>query len=123
MTTIKDVRQEVADIVTDATTIPAFPFFPGRLIVPSAVVMPGSPYVESGLTFGSLQIRYQVELVMGTANNEVTASGLDAQIQNAIVGFINAGYSVEGASAPYALEANGQQYLASTITVTNSLRP
>ena len=123
MTTIGEMRQDVADVVKVATSIPSFAFFPGRLIVPSAVVMPGSPYVESGLTFGSLLVRFQVELIMGTANNEVTTSGLDTQLQEAIVGFINADYSVENVSAPYALEANGQQYLAATITVTNTIRP
>ena len=123
MTTIGEMRQDVADVVKVATSIPSFAFFPGRLIVPSAVVMPGSPYVESGNTFGSLLVRFQVELIMGTANNEVVTSGLDTQLQEAIVGFINANYSVENVSAPYALEANGQQYLASTITVTSTIRP
>lgn len=123
MSILGDMRQAVADVVETATTIPAYAYFPGRLIVPSAVVMPGSPYLESGNTFGTLLAHFQVEIIMGTAANEVTTSGLDDQVENALVAFVNAGYGVEQVSAPYALEANGQQYLAATISVNNSLRP
>ena len=123
MSVIGDMRQAVADVVNTATSIPAFPYAPGRFVVPSAIVMPGSPYVESGNTFGTVLARFQVELVMGTAANQVSSSGLDDQIENALVAFINAGYSVDQVSAPYALEANGQQYLAATISINNTLRP
>lgn len=123
MSAIGDMRQAVADVVNTATSIPAFPYAPGRFVVPSAIVMPGSPYVESGNTFGTVLARFQVELVMGTAANQVSSSGLDDQIENALVAFINAGYSVDQVSAPYALEANGQQYLAATISINNTLRP
>lgn len=123
MSVIGDMRQAIADVVSTATTIPAFPYAPGRLIVPSAVVMPGSPYLESGLTFGTLTAHFQVELIMGTASNQVITSGLDDQVENAIVALINEGYLIEQVSPPYALEANGQQYLAATITINNSIRP
>lgn len=123
MSNIGDMRQAIADVVSTATTIPAFPYAPGRLIVPSAVVMPGSPYLESGLTFGTLKANFQVELIMGTAANQVVTSGLDDQIENALVGLLNSGYLIEQVSPPYALEANGQQYLAATISLNNSLRP
>lgn len=123
MSALGDMRQDVADVVNAATSIKSFVFAPARLIVPSAVVMPGSPYVESGSTFGTLTANFSVELIMGTAANQVVAAGLDDQIENAIVGLVNAGYSIENASTPYALEANGQQYLAATISVNNSIRP
>lgn len=123
MSAIGDMRQAIADVVSTATTIPAFPYAPGRLIVPSAVVMPGSPYLESGLTFGTLSAKFQIELIMGTAANQVVTSGLDDQIENALVGLLNDGYLIEQVSSPYALEANGQQYLAVTISITNSIRP
>lgn len=123
MSAIGDMRQTVADVVSTATTIPSFPYAPARLIVPSAVVMPGSPYMESGVTFGTLTGHFQVELIMGTAANSVTTSGLDDQIENALVGLIEAGFGIEQVSSPYALEANGQQYLAATISVNNSIRP
>ena len=123
MSNIGDMRQDIADVVHTATTIPAFPYAPGRLIVPSAVVMPGSPYMESGLTFGTMTAHFNVELIMGTASNQVVTSGLDDQIENALQGLLDAGYAVEQVSPPYALESNAQQYLAATISINNSIRP
>lgn len=123
MSAIGDMRQDVADVVNAATSIPAFPYAPGRFVNPSVIVMPGSPYLEPGATYGTLKANFQVELIMGTAANQVSTSGLDDQIENALVALINAGYLVDNVSAPYALEANGQQYLAATISVNNSLRP
>ena len=123
MSNIGDMRQAIADVVETATTIPALPYAPARHIVPSAVVMPGSPYMESGLTFGTLTAHFQVELIMGTAANQVVTAGLDDQIENALSGLLDAGFAIEDVSSPYALEANGQQYLAATISINNSIRP
>lgn len=123
MSAIGDMRQAIADVVETATSIPSFPYAPARLIVPSAVIMPGSPYIESGLTFGTMTAHFQVELIMGTASNQVITSGLDDQVENALVALVNEGYSIEQISSPYALEANGQQYLAATISINNSIRP
>lgn len=123
MSTLGDLRQSVADVASTATSIPGYSYAPGRLIVPSIVVMPGSPYMENGMQYGSFTARFSVEVIMGTAANQVTSSGLDDQIENAITGFLDSGFLIESVSAPYALEANGQQYLAATIIVTNQLRP
>lgn len=123
MSAIGEMRQDIADVVATATSIPAFAYAPGRFVVPSAIVMPGAPFIESGNTFGTVLGRFQVELIMGTAANQVSSSGLDDQIENAIVALINAGYSVDQVSAPYALNANGQDYLAATVSVNNTIRP
>tara|TARA_R110000782_G_scaffold104983_1_gene192861 strand:- start:609 stop:866 length:258 start_codon:yes stop_codon:yes gene_type:complete len=85
--------------------------------------MPGATYVEEGDTFGSFTARYTVDLVMGTASNSVTAAGLDDQIETALIALVNAGYSVEQVSQPYAMEANNASYLAATIQVLTKIRP
>lgn len=123
MSALGAMRETLADVASTATSIPGYPFAPGRLIVPSIVVMPGSPYLESGMQYGAFTARFSVELIMGTAANQVTSSGLDDQVESAIIGLLDSGFLIESVSAPYALEANGQQYLAATITVTNQLRP
>ena len=123
MTALGQLREDVANVISTATSIPAFPYAPGRFVVPSAIVMPGSPYLESGLTFGTFTARFNIELVMGTAANQVTTSGLDDQIDNSLIALLGEGYGIESVSTPYAIEANGQQYLAATIIVNKSLRP
>ena len=123
MSTLGSMRETVADVASTATSIPGFPYAPGRFVVPSVIVMPGAPYLETGMQYGAFTARFSVELVMGTAANQVTSSGLDDQIENAINGFLDSGFLIESVSSPYAIEANGQQYLAATIIVTNQLRP
>ena len=120
MSTLGTLRGDVADLITEATTLPSFAYNPERLIPPCAVVMPAPSYVESGNTFGSFLFRFTVDLVMGAAANSVSSSGLDEQIENAIVALVNAGYSVEGVGQPYQLEANNGAYLTATLTITTT---
>jgi hypothetical protein len=83
--------------------------------------MPGTPYVTDGDVFGSINVSYTVDLIMGTAANSVTAQGLDDQIENALVALINAGYGVDNVSAPYAVDINNGTYLAATLTVNANI--
>lgn len=123
MSVIATTRGDIADTVETATTIRAFTYPPERIQPPCAVVMPGSPYIEDGDTFGSFTARYTIDLIMGTAANSITTNGLDAQIENALVGLTNAGYSIETISQPYSMDANNATYLAATITVKTNIRP
>ena len=123
MSTLGVTRADIAGIIEDATSVKGFAYLPERLVPPCAVVMPGATYIEDGDTFGSFTARYTVDLVMGTAANSVTASGLDDQIENALIALVNEGYSVESVSQPYAMEANNAAYLAATLQVTTKIRP
>lgn len=123
MSAIGVARGDIADTVETATTLRAYVYAPERLQPPCAVVMPSPTYIEDGDTFGSFTASFSVDLVMGTAANAVTTSGLDAQIENALIGLVNAGYTVEQVSQPYAMEANNATYLAATLTVKTTIRP
>lgn len=123
MSALGVVRGDIADVVETATTLRAFVYAPERLVPPCAVVMPSPTYIEDGDTFGSFTARFSVDLIMGNAANAVTTAGLDDQLENALVGLTNAGYSVETVSQPYAMEANNATYLAATLTVKTIIRP
>jgi hypothetical protein len=110
-------------VIKTATSLTTHDFLPARLAVPCAVVMPSSPYVADGDVFGSFTASFTVDLVMGQAANKVTANGLDDQIENALVGLVNAGYSVESVSQPYSMEVNNATYLAATVTVNAQITP
>lgn len=121
MSKLNEQRASLATLIRTSTGLTTHDYNPARLNVPSAVVMPGTPYVTDGDVFGSINANYSIELIMGTAANSVTASGLDDQIENALVGLINAGYSVENVSQPYAVDINNGTYLAATITVNANI--
>lgn len=123
MSTLGQLRGDVADLVADATSLKAFDYLPARLAVPCAVVMPGAPYLVGGELYGSYDITFTIELIMGTAANSVTQSGLDTQIENTIKALKGDGYSLVSVSQPYAMEANNATYLAVTIQTTTTYRP
>lgn len=118
---INNKRASLAALIKTATGLTSYDYNPARLNVPSAVVMPGTPYVTDGDVFGSINVSYTVDLIMGTAANSVTAQGLDDQIENALVALINAGYGVDNVSAPYAVDINNGTYLAATLTVNANI--
>lgn len=123
MSALATARAGVASVISTATSLTTHDFLPGRLAVPCAVVMPSSPYISDGDVFGSFQASFTVDLVMGQAANKVSANGLDNQIENALVGLVNAGYSVESVSQPYSMEVNNATYLAATLTVNATITP
>jgi hypothetical protein len=123
MSAIGVARADIAALVEEATSVRGFAYLPERLVPPCAVVMPGATYIESGDTFGSFTARYTVDLVMGNAANSVSSSGLDDQLENAIIALVNEGYSIEQVSQPYAMEVNNAAYLSATIQVTTKIRP
>lgn len=123
MSTLGTLRGDIADIVGEATTITAFPYLPARITPPCAVVLPGSPYLEDGDVYKSYNARFTIDLVMGTAANEVTSAGLDDQVETTIMALTENGYSLESVQAPYAMEMNNATYLATTITISTNYRP
>ena len=124
MTTLTAERGALASVLTEAEglSFTIHPYMPARLQAPGGLIVPGSPYLESGNTFGSFKIRLEAHLAVRTANNEVATEELDAALDIAVVAVVNAGWGVESVSEPYGLEANGATYLAAAIQVTRAIR-
>lgn len=113
-------RANVAALVATPNA-PAFGYLPGRLIPPAYVVLPGSPYLEPGDRFGEFLIRLTVSYIAAVAVNELSTADLDAEIEDAIVALLNAGWSLESCSPPYPFQANGTQYLAADLNISNHI--
>lgn len=121
MSTLGDAREALGLVVKNATGLKTYDGLQARTNVPCAIVMPGSPYVVDGDVFGTFRASYTVDLVMGTAANSVTQTGLDAQLETALIALVNAGYSVDNIGQPYAMELNNATYLAATLTVNANI--
>jgi len=115
------VATELATVLKDAG-LPAFPTLPNRITPPVAVVQAGSPFMESGGSFGEFKTRWEITLVTPTGANEVATEKLYTLLEDAIVSLVNSKYSVETVSKPYALEANNAQYVALDLKVYNYVR-
>ena len=120
MGVLKDARQEIADIVTGAG-VTSFPYLPGRLTPPVAVIQAGTPYLENGLVFGHFGARHEIIVVANTAANDTATDVLDELVEEVMVALANNNYGIESVSQPYALEMNNTQYPAVTIVSTSEI--
>lgn len=117
MATLKELREELAEVVADATGIQAVANLPERPVPPIALISGASPYVtyDASATWGELVVQLRVDLVMSVGANSVETDLLDEVIQDTLEGVIASGWLVNEVSAPYQLTANAAQYLAVTL--------
>ena len=110
ITEVKEVLEGAGMTVSD--------YLPERVSPPLAIISPGEPFVEEGQTFTTFGIRLDVVLVAGRASNEVSTTELYDLIEQAV--FNLGDWSIERVARPYALEANGVQYLATTVQINTN---
>jgi len=115
------LRQDIAEQLTVDTTVPAYDYIPARIVPPIYLVSSGSPYVESGDTYGSFKVRMNIDIVSATAANDVTTEALDTMIEDALVSLVNMGVGIENVQQPYQLDTGNAQYLSTTVSVTKTI--
>lgn len=93
---------------------------PERLTPPTLMVVHGSPFIESGDTFGTHLVRFEVWAVSKLSANARMTDDLDALVESAIGALIGDGWQIENVAQPFAYSVNNASYLASTITVTTT---
>ena len=121
MSELMTVATELATVLKDAG-LPAFPTLPNRITPPVAVVQAGSPFMESGGSFGEFKTRWEITLLTPTGDNSVATEKLYATLEDAIVSLVNSKYSVEQVSKPYAQDANNAVYVAIDLKIYNYVR-
>lgn len=94
---------------------------PERLNPPAAMVVHGSPLLESGATFGSHLVRFEVWLVSKLGANARMTDDLDALIESALTALVADDWGIESVAQPFTYAVNNASFLASTITVTTSI--
>lgn len=90
--------------------------------VPCAIILHGSPLLEDGAVFGTVNLRFTVVLVPGVGSNDVNTAELTALIETSVIALHAGDFGTEIVSQPYMLSANGGTYLAAdatVVTVTN----
>lgn len=118
MAAISDIKNSLVELLqTNAVTV--YPYISPRPVPPCITINSASPYITDDITFGKYQVNFSLELTMPTQANDKVTQELDLAIEDTIVKLVNAGYGVFGVSSPYALEANGTQYLSVSITCSS----
>lgn len=115
MSVLATTQGAVADLLATALSCKGFDYIPERLVAPSVIVVPNSPWVVSGNTFGKFLVAFLAEVVVQTAANVTQTKDLTDRVEEAIIALVNEGYEVVEIGQPTALESNGQQYMSTTI--------
>lgn len=118
MNVLQSTREHAASLIEDALKVQAHPFMPGRIVPPTAIVLPGSPYLAPTGTYGTFTAGLEVVVVAPGKVNETASNTLDALITDTVATLVNDGISVSEVSEPWSLSSSNAEYLAATITTT-----
>lgn len=113
-TALKELRGEIADALTGITT---YDHVPARPNLPCAFVLPGSPYIEDGETFGESLVRFELVVLTHPSLNSAETDALDQDILRFRRELHAAGWTPETVTQPRIEDANGAEVLATGITV------
>lgn len=112
MSVLGDLRRELADDVAgDPADLTTYDHVPGRVQLPAAFVMAGSPYLEQGETFGSSLVRFQAVLLTTPSLNSETTDELDELIEKISSRVTGAGWLVERIQQPAIFDLSGSDVL------------
>ena len=112
--TLRELRTELVETVTGVTT---YDHVPARAVTPAAFIVPGSPYITAGQTFGIRTVRFGLVLLTTPSMNRYETDALDQQIEKIQHDLESAGWLVESVNAPEIQDLNGAEILATTINV------
>lgn len=117
MNTLTQVRDELATLLTKQG-LSAKSYLPERPDPPVAVVSPGSPYLESGGSFGSFTAKFTVLLLVRTGTNEKSTEALDAMLARAVIAVSGSELKLAAVDQPALIKVNNADYLGVTMDVT-----
>jgi len=116
MSVLGDLRQEVVEALT-GLDLTLYTHIPGRMNLPGAFVMAGSPYVEQGQTFGERLVRFSVVTATNTGENNAETAALDELLEAAQARLEAAGWTVESISQPEAQAFGNAEALVASLNV------
>ena len=116
---IAAARADLADLLTRITSIPVVTSIPERLAPPCVVITEGTPLCsQADDAHGSVTVRLSITVAVAPTTNALSIARLDEAVDTIVVGMVREGM-VAAVDAYQSLQgADGQAYLAATITTT-----
>lgn len=113
---LQSLRAELIAALEDLG-VNTYDHVPARVALPGAFIMPGSPYIAAGLTFGTQRVRLAVVLLTAPNLNQYETVQLDERIEKALQDLTADGWSVERVEQPNIEDLSDTEVLATTIQV------
>lgn len=116
---IAAARADLAELLTRITPIPAVTSIPERLAPPCVVITEGTPLCSSDENaHGSVTVRLSITVAVAPTTNALSIARLDAAVDTIVVGMVREGMFAAVDAYQSIKGADGQAYLAATITTT-----
>lgn len=91
-------------------------YIPERVVPPTIILSPGTPYLEPSTVDGHWMMRLDVMVIAAHAVNVKASEMLDKAIETILKG--NPGYArIVTVGQPYALQTNNAEFLAANIGI------
>lgn len=116
---IAAARADLAELLTRITSIPVVTSIPERLAPPCVVITEGTPLCSSDENaHGSVTVRLSITVAVAPTTNALSIARLDAAVDTIVVGMVREGMFAAVDAYQSIKGADGQAYLAATITTT-----
>lgn len=116
--TLQQIREDLA-FSLEEVGINTKSFLPERIMPPVAVISASDPYIEQGITACLFKVSLTVTIVASKAVNSNETDNLDSMIERAIMA--TGDWFIDSVSAPFVLEVNNANYLASKVSLSQDL--
>lgn len=118
---LKDQRHKLGLILEEVNFPTVYEYVPERTHAPCAMVVFGSPFLESGEVFGTSRLRYEIDVIPQTGSNEAVTNELEDFVEALLPLLSDADYDIVQVGQPRIRNANNASYLVATITVTTDV--
>ena len=118
MSQLGDLRQEITTALAPMD-INLYTHLSGGSALPSGMVLAGSPYMESGQTFGELTVRFEVWLSAMKGDNDSETALADEMLETAMTLLQADGWTIEQISQPFSVDINNGQAFTVSLIVTS----
>lgn len=117
MNSLTRLREELVEVL-EAAGLRGLAQVQGRFTPPVFFVIPGSPYLVPGDTFGKFTYAFQIVLVSSARAAEFSTKQLDGLIATAGVALHESKFNVQQVSEPASLNLAIGEYLGAFVDVT-----
>ena len=116
---IAAARADLSDLLTRITAIPVVTSIPERLAPPCVVITEGTPLVAADENaHGAVPVRLSITVAVAPTTNALSIARLDEAVDTIVVGMVREGMFAAVDAYQSIKGADGQAYLAATITTT-----
>lgn len=117
MNSLTRLREELVEILK-ASGLRGLAQMQGRFTPPVFFVIPGSPYLVPGNTFGKFTYTFRIVLVSSARAAEFSTKQLDGLIATAVVALHGSKFNLQQVSEPAGLTLGQGEYLGALVDVT-----